>query len=272
MKRHINKACKFLNFYFLIICLSGNTVNSQAEALCNQQISSNRQIVDKSFQIESDTLSAKDLKSLSAFTDTLILNRFLNEIQLFEKDDSLNPERKVDVIFAGSSSIRKWTSLQNDMEGLNVLNRGFGGSTIPEVIYYSDILIFKHKPKQIVFYAGENDIATGKTDSAKVFNSFVYFQKLVKQKLPQTQLYFISIKLSPSRMKYWNSIKSINEMVRKYCLSNVNCKFIDVNKAMLDKNMHVRTDIYVADQLHLNEKGYQIWTTIILKALKKRNK
>jgi lysophospholipase L1-like esterase len=154
------------------------------------------------------------------------------------------------------------------MKGLKVLNRGFGGSTIAEAIYYSDILIFKHKPKQIVFYAGENDISTPESDSMKVYSSFVYLQKLIKQKLPETQLYYISIKLSPVRAKYWNTIKSLNKMIEQYCNSNQNCTFIDVNKAMIDNNLKIRGDFYLEDSLHLNEKGYQIWASIISKELK----
>ena len=236
----------------------------------NQHIYFDKQFAGIPSPSKDDTLSAKNLKALSAFTDTLILNRYLDEIKLFEKDDSLNPTRKTDIVFTGSSSIKKWNTLQNDMNGLSVLNRGFGGSTIPEVIYYSDRLIFKYKPKKIVFYAGENDIASQKTDSLKVLNSFIYFENLVKQKLPDTRIYFISIKLSPSRREYWSTIKSTNTMIEKYCISVKNCSFIDVNRGMLDKKMHVREDLFVDDMLHLNDKGYQIWTKIIWNAIKTR--
>ncbi len=266
------KVVKLIKFSILIICLAGCSCKNQNSISSNNQIDIKKKEGWKSTQIKEDTLGIKDLKALSSFSDTLILNRFQNEIKDFEKDDSLNPNRKVDIIFTGSSSIRKWVTLQSDMKGLRVLNRGFGGSTIPEAIYYSDILIFKHKPKQIVFYAGENDIAATKTDSLKVYKSFVYFQKLVKQNLPDAQLFFVSIKLSPSRSEFWNAIKSINIMIEQFCNTTTNCKFIDVNNAMLDEKMQVRKDLYVSDNLHLNQEGYQIWTEIILKTLKKQNK
>jgi len=263
---------KPLKFNIVIIYLLSFSCNNHNQVSANSQISNNISETWQSTVIQKDTLDPKDLKTLSTFGDTLILFRFQKEIDDFEKKDSLYPNRKVDIVFTGSSSIRKWKSLGNDLKDFKVLNRGFGGSTIPEAIYYSDILIFKHKPKRIVLYAGENDISTTTTDSLKVYQSFVYFHQLIKQKLPDTELYFISIKLSPSRAKYWNSIKSINKMIEQYCISANNCKFIDVNKAMLDSNMQVRTDLYLKDQLHINDEGYQIWSKIIYNSLKMQNK
>ena len=100
-----------------------------------------------------------DKISLSEFIDTTLLQRSENEIINFKKDDSVNINRKTDIVFVGSSSIRKWTSLKEDLKGLNAINRGFGGSTVAEAIYYSNTLILKHKPKKIVFYSGDNDVA-----------------------------------------------------------------------------------------------------------------
>ena len=254
--------------FFIFFCCA---INNHAQSNNLQQ--SDSVINDKNLNTSiSDILDAKDLKAISSFGDTLILNRFLDEIKNFEKDDSINLDRKIDIVFTGSSSIRKWTNLQNDMKELKVVNRGFGGSTIPEVIYYSDILVFKHKPTKIVFYAGENDISQTKTNPTKVLNSFIYFQKLVNQKLPNACLYFVAIKLSPSRSKYWNSIKTTNKMIEQYCTSTKNCVFINPNKFMLDSNKQIRKDIYLKDQLHLNAEGYQIWTKVIYNAIKKQNK
>ncbi len=261
-----------INFNLIIIYLFSCNCNNQNQVSANSQDNTNNSKTWQANKIQGDTLNPKDLKALSTFGDTLIFFRFRKEIEDFEKNDSLFPNRKVDVVFIGSSSIRKWKSLESDMKEFNVLNRAFGGSTIPEVIYYSDICIFKHRPKKIVLYAGENDISTTKTDSLKVFNSFVYFQKLLKQELPNTELFFISIKLSPSRTKYWTTITSINKMIEIYCNSTSNCQFIDVNKAMLDNENQVRKDLYLKDNLHLNKEGYQIWSRIISNSLKMQNK
>lgn len=252
---------KFLLISGLIVafvaCHSGT---EQTSSNSNEQVAVNAVAI-------TDSIYAKDLKAISKFADTLFIESFIPEIKNFMRDDSLHPHRKIDVIFTGSSSIRKWITLANDMSGLNVLNRGFGGSTIPQAIYYSDVLIFRHKPSKIVFYSGENDIATTDTDTNKVFASFLYLQKLIKQNLPQAQLYFVSIKPSPSRRAWWPEMQSVNRKIKLFCDSTENCNYIDVSSAMLNNNGTVRKEIFVADKLHLNKKGYEIWTKIIRESL-----
>jgi len=215
----------------------------------------------------SDTITFKNKKLLATFSDTSLLERYIEEIKLFKENDSVNNEREVDILFTGSSSIRKWNTLSEDMSNCKILNRGFGGSTIPEVIYFSEILIFKHKPSKIVLYAGENDIAEPGTNIEKVFESFLYLQKLIKKRLPQTHLYFVSVKPSPARWEWWPKMKIINQNIRGYCDSTESCTFIDVGSKMLTDEGEINKDIFVWDDLHLNEKGYKIWTKIIGKVL-----
>lgn len=217
-----------------------------------------------------DTLYPKNLKAIAKFADTLFIERFYPEIELFLNDDSIHPDRKIDIVFTGSSSIRKWRNLNKDFNDFNALNRGFGGSTIPEVIYYTKELIIKHRPSKIVFYAGENDITSPNTDINKVVQSFEYFQALITQKLPQSHIYFISIKPSPSRWDFWPEMQSINKKIKLLCDSTDNCSYIDVSAAMLNKNGDVLKHIFLADKLHLNKKGYSIWTKIIRETLERK--
>jgi lysophospholipase L1-like esterase len=214
-----------------------------------------------------DTLYAKNLDVLSQFSDTLIIKRFFSEIQTFNIIDSIKSFGEVDIVFTGSSSIRKWETLEQNMASCNVLNRGFGGSTIPEVIYFSDELIFKHHPSKIVLYAGENDITSNKTNEKKVMESFIYFQRLVKKQSPEANLYFISIKPSPSRKKWWPKMQTINKMIKQYCDSTARCNYIDVSTKMFTLPGEIRKDIFQKDSLHLNQAGYKIWSDIIGSAL-----
>jgi lysophospholipase L1-like esterase len=213
-----------------------------------------------------------DLQKLSAFADTMNIRRFQAEIDLFILEDSNDIGRKIDILFTGSSSIRRWQTLKSDFRGYKVLNRGFGGSTIPEIIYYSDILIFRHNPDKIVFYAGENDIAQPAGDTSKVIQSFIYFQKLIKTKLNNSCIYFISLKPSPSRIEYWPKMQTINQKIKQFCDSTTNCTYIDVSSDMLDLKGNIRKELFDTDNLHLNQKGYANWREIILKTLKTQNK
>lgn len=224
-------------------------------------------IVLNSYSV-SDSIYPKNLKALSEFADTSVINRYSKEIKDFLKMDSVDATKKKDAVFTGSSSIRKWKTLADDMKNCKVLNRGFGGSTIPEVIYYANELVFKHNPSKIVLYAGENDVADNKSSTKKVVSSFIYFQRLANLQLPESHVYFISAKPSPSRWKLWPQIKLINQKIKQYCDTTLNCTFVDVSSAMLNEKGELKKEIFAVDGLHLNENGYKIWTKVIGKALK----
>ncbi len=191
------------------------------------------------------------------------LNRFDAEIRKFEIEDSVSGIRKDAILFTGSSSIRLWKTLEADMAPLKVLNRGFGGSTLPEVTYYADRIILPYKPNIIVIYCGENDISNDETTADDVVASFVEFQKYLRKKLPNPQLYYISMKPSVSRWKYWPKIKEANLKIEDFMKKRKKCYYIDAASKMLDSNGMVFQDIFVDDNLHMNEKGYAIWTEVI---------
>lgn len=218
---------------------------------------------------QSKAYNPKDLKQLAEFIDTLLLDRFYAEIEKFEQNDLLNKNRLVEIVFVGSSSIRKWKSLINDMHGLNVLNRGFGGSTVPEAIYYSEILFLKHKPKKIVFYSGDNDVASLKTSSAKIIKSYIYLYKILRCKLPDSEIFILSIKPSPGRWEYWSQMREINLQLKRFCSENINCQFVDVSSSLINAEHSLRNNLFKKDGVHLNQKGYKIWTDIIYQFLSK---
>jgi len=205
----------------------------------------------------------KDLKILAEFIDTALLDRFYPEIQKFNEKDSLFPHRKIDVVFAGSSSVRKWETLEKDMNSLMVLNRGFGGSTVPEAIFYADILFLKHKPKKIVFYSGDNDVASLKSSTEKIIKSYKFLYNLLDLELPDTQIFFLSIKPSPARWQFWPQMKKITSLLKKFCNKKSNCHFIDVSSSMVDSSGNLRKGLFVKDRIHLNEEGYKLWADII---------
>jgi len=207
------------------------------------------------------------MKEMSSYLDTTFLNRFEEDVRFYEKQDSTDGIKEGQILFVGSSTIRKWNNLRKDMYPLSVINRGFGGSTLPELLYYYDRLVLKYKPSKIVLYEGDNDITASFLTPETVFNCFKLFIQLTENYLPGTPVYFISIKLSPAREKYMDKLLITNMMIEEYCHTRPNLYYIDITQNMYDDYGNVRTDIFLSDELHLNEKGYQLWTDIIKKAL-----
>lgn len=239
-----------------ISCLNQNSQNDYKEI--NEQI--------KKKKVKKDTFIYK--KDLSKFADTLNLDRFESEILNFERFDAKGNFTKNGIVFIGSSSIRKWKTLENDMTPLSVINRGFGGSTIPEVIYYFQRIILPYNPKTIVLYAGENDLTSKQTSPHNVLETLKIFVNMTNFYLPATNIYFISIKPSIARKHLWRKMELTNMLIRDYMEAKGKINYIDVSSSMLKKNGEIRTDIFVADNLHLNQNGYQIWTKIIKPKIK----
>lgn len=191
------------------------------------------------------------------------LDRFESTIQSFEKEDVQNGYPPNAILFTGSSSIRKWNILAEDMAPIPVINRGFGGSTIPEVLHYADRIILPHHPKIIVFYCGENDLANDDTKSTQALKSFKLFYEYMEKNLPDTKVFFVSIKPSVSRWHYWDKFTDANKKLEKFMENKDNYFYVDIATPMLDSNGVVLQDIFVADNLHMNPKGYAIWTKVL---------
>ena len=215
--------------------------------------------------LEEDTIFDKEryIKELALIADTNNLDRFEREIIRFKKQDSVNGIIKNEILFIGSSSFRKWKTMEQDMFPLKVLNRGFGGSTIPEIIWYADKIIFPYSPKTIVLYAGENDIANNETESKTVLKTLKLFVKMIKYNLPETKIYFVSIKPSLARSKYYEKMESTNKILKNYIKNTNNIYYIDVFSSMINADKTIKDDIFIKDKLHLNTKGYNIWKEII---------
>ncbi len=186
------------------------------------------------------------------------LDRFEVAIVNMEREDSKRLKREGEVLFTGSSSIRLWKTLAMDMHPVPVINRGFGGAMIPEVIHYADRMVFPYKPDLIVFYCGENDIAEGASPT-EVFESFKKFDEMVQKRLKGTQLIYISMKPSLARWELWDKYLAGNDLIRSYTESKAHLHYFDSSASMLTKARTPDSTIFVADGLHLNEIGYERW-------------
>ena len=189
---------------------------------------------------------------------------FYNDIQRFKARDSSYMPAKNAILFVGSSSFTNWPYVHEYFPGYTIINRGFGGSSLTDLIRYADEIIFPYDPKQIVIYCGENDLAGSDAISADtVFDRFKQLFGMIRTKMPGVAVAFVALKPSPSREKLWPKMQSSNTMIKDYLKAQKNTAFIDVYHGMFNKDGSVMQDIFIEDALHMNPKGYAIWKKII---------
>ncbi|WP_346237593.1 GDSL-type esterase/lipase family protein [Niabella insulamsoli] len=198
------------------------------------------------------------------------LPRFYNDVQRFKQADSASFPPSKQILFIGSSSFTKWTDVNEYFPGYKILNRGFGGSSLPDLIRYRYEVIYPYAPRQIVMYCGENDFAAADAPSVEtVMERFKTLYHLIRQKYPKTPFVYVSMKPSPSRQHLLSKYKEANAQIAAFLKQDKNAGFIDVFSRMLNSDGTVMTDIFVSDNLHMNAKGYAIWQKAMKPYLKK---
>lgn len=197
--------------------------------------------------------------------------RFEKEIQEFEKSDKTDSYSSNTILITGSSYIRLWKTIKQDLGPHEIIHRGFGGSNIGEMAYYIDRIMTNHPFKAIVFYSGSNDITAEKQDKtpAQVLETFKYVVQKVRQKHPNTPIYYIAISPNERRWAVQNDIVEANELFKNYCQNTPNLHFIETMQQLLGKDGKYQPEMYINDKLHFNEKGYKIWSEIIKGVLDK---
>lgn len=189
---------------------------------------------------------------------------FLNEINYFAKQDSLQPPPARPILFIGSSSFTNWKDVQAWFPGYTVLNRAFGGSSLTHQLTYAARIIFPYNPKQIIIYCGENDVAAGASITAdSVLNRFKRLHNLIRSRLPDVPIVYVSMKPSPSRENLLPVIKEGNRLIRKYIRKKKKTAYADIYHKMLTKEGKIRQDIFLTDRLHMNKTGYELWQPVL---------
>ena len=195
------------------------------------------------------------------------IDGFDEDIEQFVTQDKRAMPPTNGFLFIGSSSIRLWKSLEDDMSPLKVINRGFGGAHTKHINRHKDKIVFPYKPKAIVFFCGSNDI-NGWNSPEDVFAEFENFYNSVKEKLPKTVVFAISIQPSPNRFDQRPRQQKWNESVRNLASREANLVFVDVSPPMLSVDDKPRSELYTEDMLHMNKEGYKIWTKLVRENLK----
>ena len=193
------------------------------------------------------------------------IGKWEESIARFEKADRDDDLEAVEVMFVGSSSIRGW-DLKKSFPNQDYLNRGFGGSHIADSIHYFDRFIAPRRPQIVVFYAGDNDIASGKSVD-QVVSDFEQFVRHVTKQPQSGKLVFVAIKPSLKRWAIYPQMAEANQRIQEICDADDRLFFADIAKPMLGKEGEPLEKFFVDDGLHLTEQGYQLWTKIVRRSL-----
>ena len=186
------------------------------------------------------------------------LDRFEKEILAFEKQDSIAMPAKGMKLFIGSSSFRLWKNFDADMKGMNALNRGFGGSTLIEALHYFDRMVVKYQPSWVFMYEGDNDLTSG-TSPEVIAAQFEEFSDRLAKQVPGAKLVFVSARPSLAREALKAKQQDLNQRIAAIAAKKKGHYVIDMHSPFYNSDGTLMQDIFVADRLHLNEKGYAIF-------------
>ena len=187
--------------------------------------------------------------------------RFANEIEKFAQGDAQNHWPEGAILATGSSSMRLWSVnqlMEHHLAPLTMINRGFGGSVLNDLEFYLDSLVLKYRPRAVMIYEGDNDIAFG-ISAAAVLKSMVRVIQRVHEQDPRIRFYILSIKPSISRWSHWPAMRALNVELQALCDTDKRLVYIDVASPMLAANGKPLAEIYSPDGLHMNHLGYQLW-------------
>ena len=188
-------------------------------------------------------------------------DRWESTVAAFEAADRVSPPPKGEIVFAGSSSIRRW-DVSASFPDLKIINRGISGSELADTVRYVDRLVIPYEPRLVVVYAGDNDINNGRT-SEQVAVEFERFVTKVHSKLPQTRIVFIGLKPSILRWSEIERMRAANALVHAFCEHDDRVAFVDVDGPMLGWDEKPRRELFVEDGLHLTTEGYRLWATLL---------
>jgi lysophospholipase L1-like esterase len=189
---------------------------------------------------------------------------FINEIKAFRRADSTSMPPQNAILLIGSSSFTNWKDVAKYFPEHTIINRGFGGSSLPHMTMYAEDIIFKYNPKQIIIYCGENDLTGGPSITADtIFNRVKKLHQLIRSRYKKVPIAYISMKPSPSREKYLETMQKGNALIKAFMEQEKRSSYIDVYSSMLDANGKILTHIFLSDKLHMNAEGYKIWQGVI---------
>jgi lysophospholipase L1-like esterase len=194
--------------------------------------------------------------------------RYEQSIRQFEEQDATTPPPANAIVLTGSSSIMYWNNdAPADLAPLTVIPRGFGGTVMNDLLHYLDRVVLRYKPRAVLIYEGDNDTGRNNIPNDMIIAQLEEIISRIHAELPQARIYVLSVKPSVARAATWPTAQALNERYRALAEADPLVTYIDVATPFLQADGSVMTDIFVADNLHLNEKGYDIWAAAVREVL-----
>ncbi len=192
------------------------------------------------------------------------------EIAKFEQLDIDKSYPSDAILFAGSSSIRLWSTIGKDMLPYNVIQRGYGGAKLSDFAVYADRIIYPHPSSAIVLFIA-NDISGSDKDKSPLEVSQLFRKTLyiIRRKYSDTPVFWIGITPTAARWHVWPEIKEANQMISRICQNHRNTYYVDTEKAFLTSSGLPDNNLFLDDRIHLNDDGYRVWAAIIKNELYK---
>lgn len=196
------------------------------------------------------------------------VERWEKEIQRLEKLNESETHPEDSILFLGSSSIRRWDKIAVDMAPYHPIQRGYGGSKYSNVAIFSKRLIRPHSYRAVVIFVG-NDISGKTTDNTpdEVEQFIRHVIAVSKAHQPDAPVLLIEVTPTAKRWAVWPKIRELNARIREIALSTPSTYFIATAEQYLDPDSQPRTELFVSDELHLNDEGYKLWSSIIRQRL-----
>ena len=196
------------------------------------------------------------------------VDRFESSIQAFEELDQVNEYPDDAILFVGSSSIRLWKTLAEDMAPYPVIQRGYGGARFSDLAYFADRIISPHDYRALVIFVG-NDVSGSERDKTpeQTVAFFEHVLDVVRKNKPEVPVFLVAVTPTARRWEVWPQIQGVNSALRAACESAPHTYFISTAKKYLDEDGLPRTELFVEDKLHLNREGYRRWTAVIKPAI-----
>jgi lysophospholipase L1-like esterase len=198
------------------------------------------------------------LSTFSAFSQYNPDEKWGESIAKFTHKDSVDMPEPGGILFLGSSSFTIWKDVSDYFPGKYIVNRGFGGSQMSDVLHFKEKLILPYQPKQIVVYVGENDLAAGEAPEA-VSEEGKQLVNWTKEQFPEVEFVFLSAKPSPRRWELRDKMKDLNVMLSEFASENEGVEYVNIWEPMLGENGKPKSEIFLKDSLHMNANGYKIW-------------
>jgi len=187
-------------------------------------------------------------------------------IDAYVRQDAEKAPPRDCVVFAGSSTIVMWKTLEQDFPGLPIVNRGFGGSEMPDLTYYADQIILAYQPRVVVIYSGENDIGAGKAPE-RLHEDFRALIAKLRSAQPGLRIIYLGLRPSPIRWALRDRVRRANELIAAECATLSGVEFVDVYPLMVDASGALRQDLFIADRLHMTTEAYALWRPLVAAAL-----